>query len=94
MFQTVIFDLDGTVLDTLCDLADAGNRLCVRMGWPVRDTAEYRQLVGGGIRNLVTRLSPTGTDDPQLEAALSSFLADYGAHAQVKTAPIPASRSC
>lgn len=89
MFQTVIFDLDGTVLDTLCDLADAGNRLCVRMGWPVHDTAEYRQLVGGGIRNLVTRLSPAGAEDPRLEEALAAFLADYGAHAQVKTVPYP-----
>ena len=89
MFQTVIFDLDGTILDTLEDLADAGNRLCERMGWPVHDTDEYRQLVGGGIRNLVTRLSPAGAEDPRLEEALSSFLADYGAHVQVKTAPYP-----
>ena len=49
MYKTVVFDLDGTLLNTLTDLADAGNRLCRKYGWPTHERQAYRYFVGNGI---------------------------------------------
>ena len=51
MYKTVVFDLDGTLLNTLTDLADAGNRLCQKYGWPTHERQAYRYFVGNGIPN-------------------------------------------
>ena len=58
MYKTVVFDLDGTLLNTLTDLADAGNRLCRKYGWPTHERQAYRYFVGNGIPKLVERLAP------------------------------------
>ena len=58
MYQTVLFDLDGTLLNTIEDLADAGNRLCAARGWPTHTTAQFCYLVGNGIPKLIERLTP------------------------------------
>lgn len=90
MYKTVLFDLDGTLLNTLTDLADAGNRLCVKYGWPTHDRAGYRYLVGNGIPKLIERLAPPDSrTDAVLAAALEDFKADYGAHLRDTTAPYP-----
>ena len=60
MYKTVVFDLDGTLLNTLTDLADAGNRLCRKYGWPTHERQAYRYFVGNGIPKLVERLAPPG----------------------------------
>lgn len=57
MYKTVVFDLDGTLLNTLTDLADAGNRLCRKYGWPTHERQAYRYFVGNGIPKLVERLA-------------------------------------
>ena len=52
MYKTVLFDLDGTLLNTIDDLADSANRVCAAHGWPQHDTAQYRYFVGNGIPTL------------------------------------------
>ena len=74
MFQTVIFDLDGTILNTLEDLANAGNWICRKRGWPEHTVEGYRQLVGTGMRNLLRLLDPLGDSDPQLDEALADYM--------------------
>ena len=49
MYKTVLFDLDGTLLNTIDDLADSANRVCAAHGWPQYETAQYRYFVGNGI---------------------------------------------
>lgn len=90
MYKTVIFDLDGTLLNTLNDLADAGNRLCADRGWPQHPVDAYRYFVGNGIPKLIERLAPPEQRTPEILAeALAWFKADYGAHMRDKTAPYP-----
>ncbi len=91
--RVAIFDLDGTLLDTLDDLADAVNQALVRAHFPARSRDEIRAFVGNGVRLLVCRAVPAGTDAATVEAVLADFLAIYsGLFAggdRVKTAPYP-----
>lgn len=90
MYKTVLFDLDGTLLNTIDDLADAGNRVCAARGWPQHTAEEYKYFVGNGIPRLVERFSPPEARTPDLLAdTLAAFQADYGAHLRDKTAPYP-----
>lgn len=90
MYTTVLFDLDGTLLNTIDDLADSANRVCEAHGWPTHETAQYRYFVGNGIPKLVERFSPESARTPdQLAATLKEFDAQYGAHMFDKTAPYP-----
>ena len=90
MYKTVVFDLDGTLLNTLADLADAGNRVCAARGWPQHTVEEYKYFVGNGIPKLVERFSPPEARTPAVLAdTLAAFQADYGAHLRDKTAPYP-----
>ena len=90
MYKTVVFDLDGTLLNTIDDLADAGNRVCAARGWPQHTVEEYKYFVGNGIPKLVERFSPPQARTPdQLADTLAAFQADYGAHLRDKTAPYP-----
>ena len=90
MYQTVLFDLDGTLLNTIEDLADAGNRLCAARGWPTHTTAQFCYLVGNGIPKLIERLTPEELRTEQVLAdAYRDFDADYHDHMFDKTAPYP-----
>ena len=90
MIKTVIFDLDGTLLNTLDDLADAGNWVCRQHGWPTFSVEQFKHMVGNGIPKLIERFSPESARTPdQLAATLAEFTARYDAHKEDKTAPYP-----
>ena len=89
MYSYVIFDLDGTLLNTIDDLADTGNHVCSLHGWPAYSVEEYKHMVGNGIPKLVERFAPAGTDQPTLDQAFGEFMSWYGVHKEDKTAPYP-----
>lgn len=86
-FDLVIFDLDGTILDTLGDLASAVNFALEENGLPARTTDEVRMFVGNGVRKLVSRAVPAGTPDGVIEAVYASFGERYRAHSAELTRP-------
>lgn len=88
MFQTVIFDLDGTILNTLEDLAAAGNWVCRRNNWPEHSLDAYRQMVGHGLLRLVEQFSPPDFRSPLLAVStLAQFNQYYRRHNMDATAP-------
>lgn len=90
MYSTVIFDLDGTLLNTLTDLANAGNHTLEVLGFPTHTVDSYRYMVGNGIPKLIERMLPEGNRGPATQqTALSVFLRYYEAHKQDTTAPYP-----
>lgn len=91
MFQTVIFDLDGTLLNTLEDLAEATNWVCVQHGWPVHPTQEYRYFVGNGAPKLLERVAPPGTvlTEQLRRQTLEEFTQRYNAHKADRTTAYP-----
>lgn len=84
-YDTVIFDLDGTLLNTLEDLADAVNFVMQKNEFPVRTIEEVRLFVGNGIRKLMERAVPKGLSDDAFEKVFEEFRAYYTAHCQIKT---------
>ena len=74
MKKLVLFDLDGTLIDSIDDLADSSNWVCSRMGWPTHTVQEYRYFVGNGIPKLVERFTPEACRTPEtLARALALF---------------------
>lgn len=88
-YKTVIFDLDGTLLDTLQDLCDAVNAALLRCGYPPRSLEEVRAFVGNGIKLLMVRALPGGEDNPDFPAAFQAFRESYTAHCFDHTRPYP-----
>ena len=86
-YKLVIFDLDGTILDTLDDLADSTNVALQMHGFPVRTREEIRVFVGNGILNLIQRAVPTGTSEEKVGEVLADFKQYYGEHCADKTKP-------
>lgn len=86
MYTTVIFDLDGTLLDTLDDLADSVNRSLAAYGLPLRTREEVRVFVGNGVKKLIER-AVGDTAYPNTSAVLDNFKKDYTAHCKDKTSP-------
>lgn len=88
-YQTVIFDLDGTLLNTLEDLTDAVNYALESCKMPGRTIEEIRRFVGNGIRNLMLRAVPKGEANVDFERAYQLFQQYYKLHCNDKTSPYP-----
>lgn len=86
-YKLAIFDLDGTILDTLEDLTDSVNYALTECGYPTRTITEVRSFVGNGIRRLIERCLPTDAAKTEIDRVHGIFAAYYKAHCAVKTAP-------
>ena len=84
-FNTVIFDMDGTLLDTLDDLADATNHALVAGGYPQRSIEEVRKFVGNGVGMLIKRSLPDNADESEYEKTLAAFKEYYAVHCNDRT---------
>ena len=83
----LLFDLDGTLLNTLEDLKDATNHCLKAWGFPEKSLEEIRKVVGSGALNQIRKSLPEGTDEKTVEGILKDYKAYYAAHCQGKTAP-------
>ena len=87
MIDTIIFDLDGTLLDTLEDLTDSVNYVMGEYDLPPHTIEEIRNYVGNGAAKLIERAVPKGIDNPAYEKMLEMFRQHYAAHCEDKVAP-------
>ncbi len=86
--RAVIFDLDGTLLDTLTDIADSANRVLVAHGCAPHDREAYRWFVGDGSAVLMTRALPEDRRTPEMiQTCLQGFIADYSQNWHQATRP-------
>lgn len=85
--KTVIFDLDGTILDTIEDIAGAVNYILEKYEMPLRTVKEVRMFVGNGLLNLLKRCVPKGTADETIKEMFPDFVAFYKSHDDIRTKP-------
>lgn len=86
-YQTYIFDLDGTLLDTLTDLTASVNAALRKYGMPEHSLDDIRNYVGNGVRLLMERAVPNGAQNPQFDAAFAAFREHYMQHSLDTTRP-------
>lgn len=87
MKNTVIFDLDGTLLNTLDDLTDAVNFAMAENGFPTHSTEKTKSFVGNGIKKLIERSVPNGCSEEMLQKCFQDFCTFYEKHKTDKTKP-------
>ncbi len=88
--KAVIFDLDGTLLDTLEDIADSMNNVLERLGHPIHDVEAYKYFVGSGFRNLVMKTLPENfREDTYIDRGFSAVREEYANRWANKTKPYP-----
>lgn len=86
-YDAILFDLDGTLLNTLEDLCDSVNYALSQMHFPTRTLEEVRTFLGNGVRNLMIQATPEGEANPKFEETFSIFKNYYLTHNQIKTKP-------
>ncbi len=86
-FKTAIFDLDGTLMDTLDDLQDSVNYMLAQFSYPLRSYQEIRAFVGNGIRRLIEQAVPSGLSEQEVDNCVDVFMAHYDKNMENKTAP-------
>lgn len=84
-YKAVLFDMDGTLLDTLEDLCDSTNHALAQMGYPLRGIEEIRRFIGNGAEKQIRRAVPEGTSEGKIMETLAAFRAYYQDHCQIKT---------
>ncbi len=84
--SALLFDLDGTLLNTIDDLADSANYVLDKLGFPLHTTQQYKYFVGNGIPKLIERCLPHDKQEYK-EQALKMFIEHYALHSEDKTAP-------
>ena len=87
MYKCCIFDLDGTLLNTLEDLTDSVNYAMDKYGFHTRTIDEVRRFVGNGLKKLMERALPSDVTDEQFQAVFTDFCAHYGENCAKKTCP-------
>lgn len=88
-YKAVLYDMDGTVLDTLGDLVNAVNYTLEHFNMPLRTEKQIMSYLGNGAKNLITCAAPEGTAPEKLEEMLAFYLPWYNSHCQLLTAPYP-----
>lgn len=88
-YDTYIFDLDGTLLSTLDDLAASTNYALRQHGMPEHTLDEVRWMVGNGVRLLIERATPGGASNPQFDSVFAAFRSHYVEHSLDTTRPYP-----
>lgn len=88
-YNTILFDLDGTLLYTLEDLTDSINHMLSKYGYPTHPIENIRSFVGNGLRKLVERALPEGENQEGFEEFLAEFIDYYNHHNRIKTKPYP-----
>lgn len=83
----LIFDLDGTLLNTLNDLTDSTNYALASLGYPQKTIEQVRNYVGNGVAKLIERAIPNGRTNPDFEKCLEIFKENYSKNMYNKTAP-------
>lgn len=89
VITTILFDLDGTLLNTLGDLQAAVNYALTEYGYPIKTLEEVRLAVGNGVGKLMERVLPKGKENSDYEACLADFREYYSRHLQDQTVPYP-----
>ncbi|MDP4276911.1 MAG: HAD family hydrolase [Bacteroidota bacterium] len=85
-YKAVLFDLDGTLINSLHDIADAMNRVLTARGFPAHTYDEYRTFIGRGLKNLAERSLPEGSKDEEtVKVVHHDLMIDYGTHYINKT---------
>lgn len=89
MRKAILFDMDGTLLNTLEDLYYSTNAALAAYGFPKRTIEEVRQFVGNGLRNLMRQAVPDGEENSYFEDCMKTFKEHYGVHLDDHTGPYP-----
>ena len=93
-YSLAIFDMDGTILNTLDDMTDSLNEILGRYGLPLHTLDEVRFMVGNGIPKLIERAIEDGRANPEFEKILKDFIAYYEENCAIKTAPYEGIPEC
>lgn len=89
-YKAVLFDLDGTLLDTLADVSNSMNAVLARAGCPIHDQERYKYLIGDGVENLVYQALPESRrDEATVAASVNAMREEYGRRWAEKTQPYP-----
>ena len=87
MYKLAIFDMDGTILNTIDDLADSCNVICKKYGYPLHTVEEIKYMVGNGIPKLMRRALPKDIEEEQFQKVLAEYIEYYEDHCAIKPAP-------